>query len=63
MSIESRETFEEWAEVELPRLKLIKKGDTGEYLYKTADYAWKAWQASRQALECIEFKRSEGDEY
>ena len=51
MSIESRETFEEWAEVELPRLKLIKKGDTGEYLYKTADYAWKAWQASRQALE------------
>jgi len=52
MSIESRETFEEWAEVELPRLKLIKKGDTGEYLYKTADYAWKAWQASRQALEC-----------
>ena len=37
--------------------------DGGYISHKRTGTAFKAWQASRQALECIEFKRSEGDEY
>lgn len=46
-----REAFEAWATREFPHMSLYKKGDTEEYLYKTTQFAFAAWQASRAALK------------
>lgn len=42
-----REDFESWAAKEVQHLYLTKKGDTGEYVYKTADIAYRSWKAAR----------------
>lgn len=49
MSDIEREAFEKWSKNEFPHMWLERKGDTGDYLYKTAKYAYSAWQAARQA--------------
>lgn len=41
-----RESFERFTESEFPHMSLIRKGDTREYLYKTTQFAYAAWQAA-----------------
>jgi len=53
MSDIERNAFEAWSEREWPRMSLIRKGDTGDYLYKTAVFAWEAWQAARPKFTAL----------
>ncbi|HDC4367521.1 TPA: hypothetical protein O8L32_000559 [Enterobacter cloacae] len=48
---ESRKAFESWCRVTRPCLTTIKNCDRKTYSHDKTQAAWKAWQASRAAIE------------